>query len=222
MPISAMLLISGSILAADLTTLDQKYSYTLGYRVGNMLKSQGVSGIESEAFAAGMSDYLASIEPKLDKAAQSAALSEMAAQAAKKKEMIADENLKKGEAFLADNAKQAGVVVLDSGLQYKVIASSKADGVSPKKSDKVEVHYEGQLINGKIFDSSVQRGKPAQFSLNGVISGFSEALQLMKPGDKWRVYIPSKLGYGKQGAGANIGPNETLIFDLHLIKIVTP
>ena len=115
-----------------------------------------------------------------------------------------------GEQYLAENKRKEGVVTLASGLQYKVIKAGK--GTSPKATDQVKTHYEGRLINGKVFDSSYKRGEPATFPVNGVIKGWTEALQLMKPGSQWELYVPAELGYGARGAGANIGPNSTLIF----------
>ena len=122
-----------------------------------------------------------------------------------------------GADFLAQNAKKAGITVTDSGLQYEVIQSG--EGLSPSRTDRVTVHYRGTLVDGREFDSSYKRGKPATFPLNRVITGWTEGLQLMKEGDKWRLFIPSNLGYGSRGAGGLIGPNETLIFEVELLKI---
>ncbi len=122
-----------------------------------------------------------------------------------------------GADFLANNAKKAGVTVTDSGLQYEVIQSG--DGRSPNRTARVTVHYRGTLVDGREFDSSYKRGEPATFPLNRVIAGWTEGLQLMKEGDKWRFFIPSNLGYGQRGTGSMIGPNETLIFEVELIKV---
>ena len=122
-----------------------------------------------------------------------------------------------GADFLAQNAKKQGITVTDSGLQYEVIQSG--EGLSPSRTDRVTVHYRGTLVDGREFDSSYKRGKPATFPLNRVITGWTEGLQLMKVGDKWRLFIPSNLGYGSRGAGDLIGPNETLIFEVELLKI---
>jgi FKBP-type peptidyl-prolyl cis-trans isomerase len=127
------------------------------------------------------------------------------------------ENIKAGEAFLAENAGKEGVKTTDSGLQYKVITAG--EGKTPQKSDKVTVHYRGTLIDGSEFDSSYSRNKPATFGVGQVIPGWTEALQLMKEGDKWEIYLPSKLGYGERGAGAKIPPNSTLIFEVELISV---
>lgn len=122
-----------------------------------------------------------------------------------------------GANFLANNAKKAGVTVTDSGLQYEVIQSG--DGRSPNRTDRVTVHYRGTLVDGREFDSSYKRGQPATFPLNRVIAGWTEGLQLMKEGDKWRLFIPSNLGYGQRGSGSMIGSNETLIFEVELLKV---
>ena len=122
-----------------------------------------------------------------------------------------------GANFLANNAKKAGVTVTDSGLQYEVIQSG--DGRSPNRTDRVTVHYRGTLVDGREFDSSYKRGEPATFPLNRVIAGWTEGLQLMKEGDKWRLFIPSNLGYGQRGSGSMIGSNETLIFEVELLKV---
>lgn len=135
----------------------------------------------------------------------------------KKNEMAMEENTKKGKDFLAENAKKDGVVTLPSGLQYEVI--TEGTGVKPTAEDNVTVHYTGTLMDGTVFDSSVERGQPASFPVNGVIAGWTEALQLMGEGAKWKLTIPSDLAYGARGAGGSIGPHATLIFDVELIKV---
>ncbi len=128
-------------------------------------------------------------------------------------------NARVGKKFLEENAQKEGITVLKSGLQYKVLTSS-GKKIHPKKSDTVKVHYKGTLISGKEFDSSYSRGEPAQFGVSGVIAGWTEALQLMAPGDKWQLFIPSELAYGSRGQGPVIGPNSVLIFDVELLAIV--
>jgi FKBP-type peptidyl-prolyl cis-trans isomerase FklB len=130
---------------------------------------------------------------------------------------LGEKNKNEGEAFLAENKKKEGVVTLPDGLQYKVI--KEGDGNIPKLTDTVSINYRGTLINGTEFDSSYKRGKPATFPVKGIISGMSEALQLMKVGSKWQLFIPSQLAYGERGAGDDIGPNATLIFDVELLSI---
>lgn len=129
----------------------------------------------------------------------------------------AEENKKQGVAFLAENTKKEGVVTTASGLQYEVL--KPGDGAKPSATDNVTVHYEGKTLDGKVFDSSYKRGSPATFPLNRVIAGWTEGVQLMQEGAKYRFYIPSNLAYGERGAGTDIGPNETLIFDVELIAI---
>jgi FKBP-type peptidyl-prolyl cis-trans isomerase len=124
------------------------------------------------------------------------------------------------QAFLAQNAKQPGIVTLPSGLQYKVVRSGPADGVKPRLGDEVKVHYEGKLIDGAVFDSSYERGQPAAMPLNGLIKGWQEALQLMRPGDEWILYVPPNLGYGAEGAGGIMPPGAALIFRIELIAVL--
>ena len=141
------------------------------------------------------------------------------AQAAQKKVQAeqGEKNMSEGPKFLEENKSKEGVVVLPSGLQYKVI--TEGSGKTPKATDKVKVHYKGTLLNGKEFDSSYKRNQPAEFPVNGVIKGWTEALQLMKEGSKWMLYIPSDLAYGARGAGGDIGPNATLIFEVELLEV---
>ena len=141
----------------------------------------------------------------------------MAAKQAEQIKELSDKNQKAGEAFLAENKKKEGVVTRPSGLQYKVLKDGS--GETPKATDKVKVNYKGTLIDGKEFDSSNKLGKPAEFQVNKVIAGWTEALQLMKVGSKWEVFIPSNLAYGDRGAGPMIGPNSTLIFEVELVSI---
>ncbi|MHA2219485.1 MAG: FKBP-type peptidyl-prolyl cis-trans isomerase [Candidatus Hodarchaeales archaeon] len=130
---------------------------------------------------------------------------------------MSEKNKKEGEEYLAENKKKEGIITTQSGLQYKVL--KKGTGKIPKSTDTVTVNYRGTLIDGTEFDSSYRRGQPASFKVNGVIRGWTEALQLMKEGAKWQLYIPSNLAYGERGAGRNIGPNSTLIFEVELISI---
>ncbi len=147
-------------------------------------------------------EYFEGLQAELDKQAAEAAA----------------QNKQIGEAFLTENAKRDGIKVTASGLQYEVLESGNGD--SPEAKDRVEVHYTGKLIDGTVFDSSVERGVPATFGVTQVIPGWVEALQLMHEGDKWRLYIPSDLAYGPQGAGGIIGPNSTLIFDVELLRVI--
>ena len=193
-----------------------KLSYALGMSMGHNFKGTGIKTLNSADFAAGVASVYDGVKPEMtfDEAKRivneyfAKLEAEMQAEAAKQGEV----NRKNGEAFLTENAKREGIKVTESGLQYEVLESGKGD--SPKASDNVEVHYTGKLIDGTVFDSSVERGVPASFGVTQVIPGWVEALQLMHEGDKWRLYIPSDLAYGPNGAGGVIGPNMTLIFDV--------
>ena len=205
----------------DLTNPKQKTSYAIGLDIATSLKRQDID-VDVKALNAGIADGLAG-KPALTEAEQKAVIMDLQksamARAEEKQKAAAGKNLKAGEDFLAANAKKEGVKTTASGLQYKVIKSGA--GPSPKSTDTVKVHYTGTLIDGTVFDSSVQRGTPATFPVNGVIPGWTEALQLMKVGDKWQLVIPAKLAYGEKGPGF-IGPNSTLIFDVELLGIEKP
>lgn len=199
-----------------------KLSYALGMSMGHNFKGTGIKTLNSADFAAGVASVYDGVKPEMtfDEAKRivneyfAKLEAEMQAEAAKQGEV----NRKNGEAFLSENAKREGIKVTESGLQYEVLESGKGD--SPKASDNVEVHYTGKLIDDTVFDSSVERGVPASFGVTQVIPGWVEALQLMHEGDKWRLYIPSDLAYGPNGAGGVIGPNMTLIFDVELLRVI--
>lgn len=199
-----------------------KLSYALGMSMGHNFKGTGIKTLNSADFAAGVASVYDGVKPEMtfDEAKRivneyfAKLEAEMQAEAAKQGEV----NRKNGEAFLTENAKREGIKVTESGLQYEVLESGKGD--SPKASDNVEVHYTGKLIDGTVFDSSIERGVPASFGVTQVIPGWVEALQLMHEGDKWRLYIPSDLAYGPNGAGGVIGPNMTLIFDVELLRVI--
>ncbi|MCG8429249.1 MAG: FKBP-type peptidyl-prolyl cis-trans isomerase [Chromatiales bacterium] len=204
-----------SVTAAELQTVEQKFSYALGVRYAQQFKSQDAP-IDGTAFGAALNDVYAGKDLQLSPEEMQKAITDGRALIAKVKQEQAAKKLEEGRAYLAENKKQEGVVELPSGLQYQVIA--EGSGESPTDNSQVTVHYTGTLMSGAVFDSSHKRGEPASFMVTGVIPGFSEALKLMKPGAKWRVFIPSELGYGPRGAGSAIGPNETLIFELELIS----
>ena len=199
-----------------------KLSYALGMSMGHNFKGTGIKTLNSADFAAGVASVYDGVKPEMtfDEAKRivneyfAKLEAEMQAEAAKQGEV----NRKNGEVFLTENAKREGIKVTESGLQYEVLESGKGD--SPKASDNAEVHYTGKLIDGTVFDSSVERGVPASFGVTQVIPGWVEALQLMHEGDKWRLYIPSDLAYGPNGAGGVIGPNMTLIFDVELLRVI--
>jgi FKBP-type peptidyl-prolyl cis-trans isomerase FklB len=203
--------------AAELS-VSERYSYAMGVRLGELLQSQGISDLDSDAFAAAIDDVLNNRPLRLsDQEMRDAVIAQREAFAAQR-EQRAQENLEAGRAFLARNASRPGVTVLPSGLQFEVLA--QGNGVQPTEADTVRVHYHGSLIDGTVFDSSVDRGTPAEFPLAGVVPGFREAISNMRVGDKWRVYLPSELGYGERGAGADISPNSALVFEIELLDIV--
>ena len=203
-----------------LKTKTQKVSYAFGMRMGKGLKMQSVD-IDIDVFARAMKDVLADRKLLLtEKEAQEVMMNwqkEMMAQRGKRRAEDAVKNKKEGEAFLAANKKKEGIVALPSGLQYKVI--TKGTGKTPKTTDKVKTHYAGTLIDGTEFDSSYKRGTPAEFPVTGVIKGWTEALQLMKEGGKWELYIPAALAYGEQGR-PSIPPNSVLVFQIELIEVL--
>ena len=198
----------------DTEELD-KVSYCFGLSIASNLLSSGVNTINTEAFVDAIRTVYAGQMPEIKPEEANQILQDYFNKLQNERGKAAKEA---GEQFLNDNKSKEGVVTLESGLQYKVI--STGNGAIPKSSDTVKCHYEGRLINGAVFDSSIRRGEPAEFPVNGVIAGWVEALQLMPVGSKWQLYIPSDLAYGPHGAGQAIGPNETLIFDIELLDIV--
>jgi len=205
----------------SLETEDQKASYGIGHQMGSQL-APAESHIDLDAFMAGIRDGMAGQDPVVADAEIQTALQSLSERVnAEETERRATEgaaNAQAGEAFLAENAAKEGVVVTESGLQYEVLRGG--DGPTPGPQDRVRIHYRGTLIDGTQFDSSYDRGQPATFGVNGLISGFSEGLQLMPVGSQYRFFIPSDLGYGPNGSGPNIGPNATLIFEVELLEVV--
>ena len=218
-----LLAVSVAALAEDATALKserEKISYALGVEMGNNLKRQEIE-VDAALLAQGIKDALAGGKMLLGEAEVREAVMAfqkdlMAKQQAAQK-IKAEKAKAEGEAFLAANATKEGVVTLPSGLQYKVI--TQGSGASPKASDTVSVHYRGRLIDGTEFDSSYKRNEPTSFPCGGVIPGWTEALQLMKVGSKWELFIPAKLAYGDRGAGAVIPPGATLTFEVELLSI---
>lgn len=194
--------------------LKNRASHALGYSIGANLKQQGITELEIEAFAKGIVKFYAGqsldTSPEETNALINEYITKLNAGAAKEASAA-------GMKFLAENANKAGITVLASGLQYEVL--TEGNGPKPSATDTVTTHYHGTLIDGTVFDSSVQRGTPASFPVNGVIQGWVEALQLMPTGSKWRLFVPSDLAYGDRGAGPTIGPGTTLIFEVELISI---
>ena len=203
-----------SIYAQNLNTEMEKVSYSLGVNVAKSVKNQGLTSIDSEAIAQAFTDVFEGNELKISEQESNLVLQDYFGKLAKEAQSA---NVEAGQKFLAENAKRDGVTTTATGLQYEVLAEGSGD--SPKETDQVTVHYHGTLIDGTVFDSSVERGQPATFPVNGVIPGWVEALQLMKPGAKYKLFIPSNLAYGERGAGGSIGPNATLIFEVELISI---
>ena len=192
-----------------------KVSYALGLSIGNNFQNSGIKCLQVEDFVQGLSDVLNEKQPAISYDEAKKVINDFFLRLHKEKLEI---NKKAGEEFLSINKGRAGVVTLPSGLQYQVL--QQGNGEKPKATDKVKCHYHGTLINGTVFDSSVERGTPAVFGVNQVIPGWVEALQLMPVGSKWRLFIPSNLAYGENGAGEMIEPNSTLIFDVELLDIV--
>lgn len=192
-----------------------KVSYALGLSIGNNFQNSGIKDLQVEDFIKGLTDVMEEKQPAITYDEAKEVINEYFIKLQKEKMEI---NKKAGEEFLHINKGRAGVVELPSGLQYQVL--KQGNGAKPSATDKVKCHYHGTLINGTVFDSSVQRGQPAVFGVNQVIPGWVEALQLMPIGSKWRLFIPSNLAYGEHGAGEMIEPNSTLIFDVELLDIV--
>lgn len=192
-----------------------KFCYGLGMGIGQNLLSMGIKEMNLEDFVKGIEDVLAGGKTEMSHSEAQKVVNEHFQKLAQ--EAYA-QNKASGEAFLAQNAKKEGVVILPSGLQYEVL--TEGTGKKPSATDKVQCHYEGTLIDGTVFDSSIKRGEPAVFGVNQVIKGWVEALQLMQEGAKWRLYIPYNMAYGEHGAGEMIPPFSALVFDVELIKVL--
>ena len=193
----------------------EKVSYALGLSLGNNLLSSGIKSLNIEKLAKGIQDVLEQKSPEISYEEAQNVINEFFMQL---QEKSSEKTISEGRAFLEANGKRTEVSTLKSGLQYEIL--KEGNGSQTKASDKVKVHYHGTLIDGTVFDSSVRRGEPATFGVTQVIAGWVEALQLMPVGSKWKLYIPSNLAYGAQGAGQHIGPHTTLIFEVELIDIV--
>ena len=199
-----------------------RLSYALGLSMGNNFRSSGIEKINVQDFADGLAAVFYGSEPRMSydeaKAEIQKFFTELQAKQDEAAKVMGEQNARAGEAFLTENGKRSEVKTTASGLQYEVL--EEGDGPRPEAGDQVVVHYTGKLIDGTVFDSSEERGEPATFGVTQVIPGWVEALQLMKAGSKWRLFIPSQLAFGAQGAGGVICPNQTLIFDVNLIKVV--
>ena len=201
------------------STVEQRVSYGIGRQMGDQLAGNSFDGVDSEAVAQGLKDALGGtasvVEESLLRDAFEEITKRMQAKEAENSSTLAAD----GEAFLAKNAQREEVSVTDSGMQYEVLVAG--EGESPEASSTVRTHYHGTLVDGTVFDSSVDRGEPAEFPVNGVIAGWTEALQMMGVGAKWRLYLPYQLAYGERGAGGQIGPYAALVFDVELLAIVS-
>lgn len=208
--------------AVELTTLEQKANYIIGQNIGRNLKNSGVA-IEPQALAQALADVRDGKDSRISDEDAQKIMQEVQEKAIAKQEeeqkKLSEDNLAKGKAFLEENKAKEGVVTTESGLQYRVITEGK--GAKPKATDTVTVHYTGKLIDGTEFDSSAKHGQPATFPLDGVIPGWTEALQLMPQGSKWEIFIPSDLAYGAGGQGP-IPPASTLVFEVELLEIAAP
>lgn len=199
----------------SLESQEEKFSYAIGLSLASNLLQSGIKSVELNSLFDAISHVMQGEQPKISPQEANQVIE---AFFNSKQSSEGAVNAQEGEAFLAANKKEADVIELESGLQYKII--NEGNGVKPNATDKVKCHYHGTLLDGTVFDSSVQRGQAAEFPVNGVIGGWIEALQLMAVGSKWRLFIPPHLAYGDQGAGGSIGPKATLIFDVELLEIV--
>lgn len=192
-----------------------KLSYALGMSMASNLMNSGLQQLDVQSFVKAFTETMNNTTPSMSPREANQVIQDYFS---KQQDEMLSRNLDAGKAFLEENGKKEQVISLPSGLQYEVLVDG--NGAKPKATDKVKCHYHGTLLNGTVFDSSVERGQPAVFGVNQVIKGWVEALQLMSEGSKWRLFIPSELAYGEQGAGGSIEPNATLIFDVELLEIV--
>lgn len=223
MAVLGVVLLAGQVNAGDDVTLKEhrdKVGYSVGMDIGSNLKDLSVD-MNPDMLARGIKDAFSGDKPLMTDQEMSGIMEnfkkDVMAKRREHSKVLAEKNKKEGAAFLAENSKKEGVVTLPSGLQYRVI--KEGTGEKPKLTDSVTTHYRGTLIDGTEFDSSYSRGKPATFPVKGVIPGWTEALQLMKVGSKWEVFVPAGLAYGERGAGRSVGPNSALIFDIELLSI---
>lgn len=194
-------------------------SYGVGLNIGRQLSQEGVD-MNADAVAAGIKDALSGAEQQVDDETLKAAFEKLREEQMRKQQALNDAAAQAGNDFLAENAKRDGVTVTESGLQYEVMVAAADGQPMPEASDTVRVHYHGTLIDGTVFDSSVERGEPAQFPVTGVIRGWVEALQMMKVGDKWKLFIPAELAYGARSPSPRIPANSALVFEVELLDIV--
>ena len=201
----------------SITTDADKVSYGIGLQLGQQVKGQSFPDFSLDALIIGLSDIFNNKPMRFEENEMQAAFTAINQQIQEQSAKAAESNKTAGKAFLDENAKKSGVIITESGLQYEII--TEGNGEKPGPNDMVVTHYHGTLVDGTVFDSSVDRGEPAQFPVNGVIKGWIEALQMMPVGSKWRLTIPSDLAYGDQGSAPVIDPGATLIFDIELLEI---
>jgi len=204
----------------QLETLEQKASYGIGRQMGDQLAQQPFDGMDVSAISAGIADAAHGAAMRVEVKDIQEAFNVLNERLSAQQEEASKEASAEGEAFLAENAKRDGVVVLESGLQYEIIEAGEEGSDKPSKESKVRTHYHGTFIDGKVFDSSYDRGQPAEFPVGGVIAGWTEALQLMNKGAKWKLFIPYGLAYGAQGSPGGIPPYSALVFDVELLEIL--
>lgn len=202
----------------QLETIEAKASYGIGLQIGQQLKESGIKDLDLNALKQGLEDVLTDKQPSVSLEVLHDALRQVHERAMQEKEEEAKKLAQHSVEFLKENQAKDGIKSTESGLQYSVL--KQGDGKIPSATDRVRVHYTGRLVDGTVFDSSEERGEPAEFPVNGVIKGWVEALQLMPVGSKWQLYIPQDLAYGSQGAGAAIPPYSALIFDVELLDIL--
>ncbi|MEL7401216.1 MAG: FKBP-type peptidyl-prolyl cis-trans isomerase, partial [Pseudomonadota bacterium] len=195
-------------------------SYGVGLNIGRQLSREDVE-MNADAIAAGIKDVLSEAEQRIDDSVIEAAFAQVREEQQRKQDALNDAAAQASVEFLAENAKREGVQVTESGLQYEVMTAAEGEGSKPAATDTVRVHYHGTLADGTVFDSSVERGEPAQFPVNGVIKGWIEALQMMQPGDKWKLFIPADLAYGARSPSPKIPANSALVFEVELLEIVS-
>lgn len=200
------------------TSVEQQASYGVGRQLGEQLAANSFEGLDIPAVQAGLADAFDGKESVVAMEDMQVAFSEISRRLQKAQEEAAEAASAEGNAFLAENAKREGVVTTESGLQYEII--NEGSGEKPSYDSNVRTHYHGTFIDGKVFDSSVTRGQPAEFPVSGVIAGWTEALQLMPVGAKYKLYVPHHLAYGERGAGAAIPPYSTLVFEVELLDIL--
>lgn len=203
-----------------LDSVEQRASYGIGRQMGDQLAQNGFAGVDIEAAALGLKDAFQGEALRIPPEELQEAFNELTRRMREEQEKEAEQLAEVGKTYLTENAKRDAVVVLDSGLQYEVISAGDENSPKPSLQSKVRTHYHGTFIDGNVFDSSYDRGQPAEFPVGGVIAGWTEALQLMNVGAKWKLHVPYDLAYGAQGSPGGIPPYSTLVFDVELLDIL--